>query len=246
MRLILVLAVLASFAIPGYCGPVNFGFSNNSLSVLVFNGDNVDAGAAGPNDDYISLFTGSGVGAGVGRFGINLGAAPTGLEGLNGAIFGGPWLVSGYTDVAGVETATLTAPTSTMFVYDTVGAFSGLAAKADVTFDRIKVDRNASGTLSAIVSINIGPWTQDGVGSLSAPLQELLAATPARGIATLSFNLPGVSSLSVLMGQLNNNVDLVGFTGNVSHVPEPGFYGMLAAGLGSLVWVFRRRKLDEA
>lgn len=241
MRSILALALLA---LPNlYGGPVSFSINSIFSSLRFANGTS----ATNANNGTITLSsTLPGAAANQAFFFLeltspsNLAPPPPALA--YGSLIGGPWTVSNYQNSMGVETADLTG-SSTMFLYNASNT-SGAGVKASLTLDRIQVDNNASGTLKAGVNINIGPWQEIGApGSASAELQQLLSATPSIGVATISFDL-NTSSLAALMFSTTGNSRI--FDGNVNHVPEPGFYGVLAGGLGALVWAFRRRKSETA
>jgi len=233
-----VLTVLLLSSLPSFAGSVVFQFTSLPSNYLTFSGGAVN----NPNGGEISLdgsdasdlpvanqafFT-------VGLSNPNLDPAGA-LNFLIGSIVGGPWTVSNYSNLGGIESADLTG-TSTMYLYNASNNYSGDGVSAQLTINRIVVDNSSSGTLRANVSVNIGPW--QAVGTPSSSLNNLLNANPAVGLATVSFDL-NTTSFASLMNSVTGNTRL--FAGSVSHVPEPGFYGILAAGLGSLIWAFRRR-----
>ncbi len=214
-------------AAPAFSAEVAFSFSSGINDFLTFSG-----GLGDPNNGSIGLRN-NGV-AGTADVRIQGGSVPPGIDGYFGLLAGGPWAVNNYLLSSGTETADLVG-SATLTIFNTGSTTQGV--KANVTLDRITYT-TASSTLFSSVSFNIGPWAE--LGTAETLLYNAFIGLPT-GIATISFNSNGVTLATRLA---SNGAGLVGtrpFTGDVSHVPEPGFYGVLAAGLGFIVWTFRRR-----
>lgn len=189
--------------------------------------------------------------------------APTGLENLWGTIDLQSWKIGTITSNPGGcdgsvpncnETASLFstsggAPPTTKFrVYDNNSGPTGNYIEADLAVNMIDVTTGpglSSGSIGKIGFNLVGAWSSNNVGGLSAAMLNLYNQTSAS--AVISFGFSGGQTLEeALAATVTGGARRVGYTGSVTATPEPGFYGILAGGLGSLIWAFRRRKSEVA
>ena len=188
------------------------------------------------------------------------GATPVGLNGKNGAIGGGTWSIGAIAqdpnpcngNFAGqfpcTQTASLTGAPTTFTLYQS--GTSGVALTANLAVNSIQTistPGTASGSVGQVGFNLQGAWSVvgGGVGDLNSDFLALYNETNAS--AVIQFAMRSGETLIELLNLANtnsNDTETRAFQGYVQATPEPGFYGVLAAGLGTLLWGFRRRRTE--
>lgn len=236
--------VLLSFSLaaPLFSFPFQFDFNSLTGAMLNFNGNDVGSSIGtfqftrttdalfNPNgNDFVIT---SNTGGWPGGDNVNFD-----LRGLQGRILGtfgiqSPISVSGGAQTASVVTV---AGPSIMELYNN----STLVMTAALTWDSLQT-AGTSGTLNSQAAVNLSNFQC--VGSCSGNLAFLAApGNTTNGRATVTFqNTTPPPTLSALTAD-GTTTQFMSYSGTAT-VPEPGFYGVLALGLGGLSWFAARRR----
>ena len=178
-----------------------------------------------------------------------------GLDGKQGTIGGGSWTIGAISSNPGgcngnagscTQTASLTGAPTLFTLYQTGN--TGVALTANLAVNSIETLSSAGSASGSVgqVGFNLqGAWgvVGGGVGDLDAAFLALYNETSASAVIQFIMT-PGetLSELLTVAGNNPNDTVTRGFQGYVQATPEPGFYGVLAAGLGTLLWGFRSRR----
>lgn len=189
-------------------------------------------------------------------------SAPGGLKNLYGEIELASWKIGPITSSPAncgslpcVETAQLFSttgglpPTTKFRIYDSNLTPSGNYIEADLAVDNIRVETStgtSSGSIGQVGFNLLGAWSSPNVAGLSAALQNLYSLTSVDAVIAFGFSAGETLEERLAATVSNPALREVDYTGTITATPEPGFYGVLAGGLGALVWAFRRRKTEVA